>query len=333
MRLPEAWRRYLIWGQAQGRSPRSLSPMRSIFRLFMVWSEAQGLTTIEQLTPEHFLAYQEELSWRQTRTGRPITLGTQLNHLSVLRGFGRWLCEQDLLVSDPTRRLRLPRKPRQLPRVVPEVSDMLRLLEAPGGRPSLVVRDRAILECCYSTGLRRGEVVNLDLGDLDLQGGYCWVRQGKGRKDRVVPLGRLAAALIQHYLDGVRPQLLQGREDGALFVSLRGRRLSGRGIYALVKRAAAQAQLSRAITPHTLRHAAATHMLRNGAPIRHLQEFLGHASVETTQVYTQITIPELKAIHAKYHPRERLAECRERSAPRQDEAQRASASVEADARA
>jgi len=332
MSLREALRRYLVWLRASGASPRSFPTLHSIVRAFTVWAEAEAIRSIEQLTPDALAAYQEALTFRLTRLGRPVKITTQMRHLGLLRGFGQWLLEQDLLVTNPAKRIRLPRKPHALPRRILDIDEATRLVETRADQHLTAYRDQAILELLYSTGLRRGEVVNLDLGDLDGVGGYCWVRQGKGGKDRVVPLGRLAIHRVQLYLDAVRPGLLQGQEHGALFLNRFGGRLSGEGIYQVVKKAVRHAKLSPAISPHAFRHAAATHMLRNGAPIRHLQEFLGHASVETTQLYTHITIPELKAIHAKYHPRERLAERREKSAHREHDAQLASASVEADAR-
>ena len=271
---------------------------------------------IEQLTFDLMQAYQEELTFRINPYGRPVTIGTQLQHLGVLRQFGRYLVEQDFLISNPAKRLQLPRKLRPLPKVIPDQDEAIRMIETRTGEDLAAYRDRAILEMLYSTGLRRGEVVNLNVSDLDLVGGYCWVREGKGKKDRVVPMGKMACSHIQVYLDGVRPSYLHGQEQGALFLHGRGGRLSGQGIYHVVKKAAARAKLSSKITPHTLRHAAATHMLKNGAPLRHLQEFLGHASVETTQIYTHITILELKEIHAKCHPREKEGGGRETSATR-----------------
>jgi integrase/recombinase XerD len=308
MQLPEVIRRYLIWRRAMGTSPRTLPNLVSILKHFTTWAQDRDVTTIEQLTPDLFSAYQQELTFRLNRHGRPIVVGTQLQHLGVLRTLGRYLVEQDFLISDPTLRLRLPRQPKSLPRVIPDVDEAIRLMATRTGEPLSAYRDQAILELLYSTGLRRSEVAHLNVGDLDLIGGYCWVREGKGKKDRVVPLGKMAIKSLQIYLDAVRPVLLKGQEHGALFLNRRGGRLSGQGIYDVVKRAVTQAKLSRKITPHALRHAAATHMLKNGAPLRHLQEFLGHACVETTQVYTRITIPELKAIHAKYHPREQGTE-------------------------
>lgn len=316
MRLHEAIRRYRVFLSARGDT--GLYTVDYTLRLFLTWATAQGVTTIEKLTPDFLRGYQEELGFRLSCTGRPITVATQLRHLYVLRSFTRYLVQNDLLISDPMKRLSFPRQPKGLPRVVPAVADVMRLMKtrcrnaASSHEVFLGCRDAALLELLYATGMRRGEVARLDLSDLDLVGGYCWVREGKGKKDRVVPMGKIACERVQGYLDAVRPFLVRrrdgwlGAERGALFVNRYGERLSGYGIYQVVKKAVRGAKLMRGITTHSLRHAAATHMLQNGAPIRYLQEFLGHASLETTQVYTKITIPELKAIHAKYHPREQM---------------------------
>jgi integrase/recombinase XerD len=315
MPLREAIRRYLVWLRAIGTSPKTFPTVQSIFKVFTAWVYDREITMIEQITPDLMQAYQEELTFRLNRDGRPVTIATQLRHLGVLKKLGRFLIEQDLLIADPMKRLRLPRKSKSLPRAIPDVEEAIRLVttrtEGNGATVytvAVATRDQTIIELLYNTGLRRGEVVNLNLSDLDLVGGYLWVREGKGRKDRVVPLGKMAIAALEIYLDAVRPVLLIDKEEGALFLNRFGGRLSGEGVYQVVKKAVARAKLSPKITPHSLRHAAATHMLKNGAPIRHLQEFLGHSSVETTQVYTRITIPELKAIHAKYHPREQQEE-------------------------
>ena len=270
--------------------------------------------TIEQLTPDLFLAYQQELPFRLTPRGRPISISTQLHDLSVLRSFGRYLVEQDFLMSDPARRLVFPRHPCVLPKMIPDVKQAVLLMGSATATATNgtglsdiagVTCNRAVLELLYGTGLRRSEASNLNVGDLDLVGGYVWVRQGKGKKDRVVPLGQMAITALTVYLDAVRPTLIKDKDEGALFLNRFGGRLLGGGIFEVVKKAVASARLSPKITPHSLRHAAATHMLQNGAPIRHIQEFLGHASLETTQVYTRVTIIDLKAVHAKYHPREK----------------------------
>jgi len=303
-------------------TPETLRGLQSNFKCFVTWAREQdgaaseGVTAIEQLTPDLFLAYQQELTFRLNRVGRPITIATQVKHLAALRQWGRYLVEQDFLMSNPARWIKLPRVPKSLPRVIPNVKEAVRLVECRTGwngygdsdnRASfLIYRNRAILELLYSTGLRRGEVAHLRACDLDLVGGYVWVRQGKGRKDRVVPLGQMAITALTIYLDAVRPSMYKGEKADFLFLNKWGSGLSGAGIYQMVKQAVVKAKLSRKITTHSLRHAAATHMLQNGAPIRHLQEFLGHASMETTQVYTRVTITDLKATHAKYHPREAM---------------------------
>jgi len=313
MLIQESIRRYLIWRQASGAAVMTLKYLRSVFRFFITWAEGRGVTLLEQLTPDLFSAYQYEMTFRLTSQGRPISLGTQFQELCALRQWGRYLVEQDFLVGNPARKITLPRVPSRLPRVIPDVKEAIRIMASAGSRCTTSpmrmargARDRASLELLYSAGLRRGEVVNLNVSDLDLVGGYVWVRQGKGKKDRVVPLGQMAITALILYLDVGRSVLLHGNDDGALFLNQYGGRLSGEGLHQAVKRVVADAKLSPKITSHALRHAAATHMLQNGAPIRHLQEFLGHASLESTQVYTHVTITDLKATHAKYHPREAM---------------------------
>jgi site-specific recombinase XerD len=195
-----------------------------------------------------------------------------------------------------------------LPRSILAPDEMVRLLAAPNAQTELGARDRLVLELLYSTGLRLRELCALDVGDADVGDGFVRVRHGKGDRERVVPAGKLACELMTSHLAAVRPALLRARPGGvaretALILSRYGERLGPRGVAKLVARYAKAAGLSTRVTPHTARHSCATHMLRGGANIRHLQEMLGHRRVTSTEVYTRVTISELKAAHAKYHPR------------------------------
>jgi integrase/recombinase XerD len=183
---------------------------------------------------------------------------------------------------------------------------MKQLLDAPDMRTNRGFRNRVILEILYDTAIRRSEMAGVCLNDLDLDAGYIHIR-GKGDKDRVVPLSKRVSDMTESYIRLVRPEFLQGREDtGALILNRWGRGIHHAGIWAVVKRCAHLAGIKKNITTHTIRHTCATHMLRNGAPIRHVQEMLGHESLESTQVYTRVTINDLKKIHAKYHPGETM---------------------------
>jgi integrase/recombinase XerD len=165
-------------------------------------------------------------------------------------------------------------------------------------------RDKVILEVLYSTAIRREEVANLLLDDIDTDGGYVYVREGKGSKDRVVPLGQSVCDLVKSYLSGVRPEWVGSATDKHLFLNRWGKAMAPNAVWHVVRKYARGAGIEKRVSTHTVRHSCATHMLRNGAPIRQLQEMLGHASLETTQLYTRVTINDLRAMHSKFHPRE-----------------------------
>jgi len=311
MTLSEPILKYLSSQRALGRSRWTITNARSHLRRFASFCAGERVEAVEDVTSDLLTDYQEELSWHLTKKGRPLTARTQAEHLSTLKGFCAWLKREDYLLSDPSTTIRLPRKPSPLPRDILEVGEVKKILSSPNMRSHSGYRDRVLLEILYSTGLRRSEIMYLNVEDVDCQGGYLTVREGKGRKDRVVPLGRTASELCLNYLTSVREHLLKGKtEETALFLNRWGERLGIGAIGAIVTKYAQEARVKKHVTPHTFRHTCATHMLKGGAHIRHLQEMLGHASLESTQVYTRITIPDLKKIHAKYHPREREAEDR-----------------------
>jgi len=191
---------------------------------------------------------------------------------------------------------------------VPTAKEIKRLLSVPDTSTVLGYRDRTIMEVFYSTGMRLMEVVNLKCTDVDLDHAILIVRQGKGKKDRVVPVGKVAAKYLETYLQGIRPELLQGKEDtNHVFLTVNGGQFSDRALAQRIERHVARVKLSAKVTPHVFRHACATHMIRNRANVRHVQEMLGHAKLDTTQKYLQLTITDLKEAHARCHPREKDA--------------------------
>ena len=311
MTISELIPRYLSFQRTGGRSPWTITNARSHLRRFASFCTSEGVDTIEALTSDLLTDYQEDLSWHLTKKGRPLTARSQSEHLSTLKSFCAWLKRENYLLGDPSTTITLPRKPSPLPRDILDVREVTRILSSPNMRSHSGYRDRVVLEILYSTGLRRSEIMHLNVEDVDCQGGYLTVREGKGKKDRVVPLGRVASELCLNYLTSVREHLLtdqKEKKETALFLNRWGQRLGIGAIGAIVTKYARDAKVKKHVTPHTFRHTCATHMLKGGAHIRHLQEMLGHASLESTQVYTRITIPDLKKIHAKYHPREREAE-------------------------
>jgi integrase/recombinase XerD len=239
------------------------------------------------------------------RTGdpRPYRTSSVARALAAVRSFHRFLVAEGEAGRDPTAGAVRPRVPRTLPRPL-SVDEVTRVVEAPAGREPTALRDRAILETLYGAGLRISELVGLDVDDVDLEGGSVRV-VGKGSKERMVPLGRLARQAVGAYLTGGRPTLASARSRAALFLNVRGGRLSRQGSWHVIKASAARAGVRKRVTPHTLRHSFATHLLEGGADVRVVQELLGHASVATTQIYTLVTEQHLREVYVTAHPRAR----------------------------
>jgi integrase/recombinase XerD len=225
---------------------------------------------------------------------------------SVLRSFFAWLARRRVVLFDPAETLVLGDRTEPLPKTVLTESEVQALLVAPG-RGAVGLRDRAILETLYSTALRRAELVGLDLYDLDAAGELVRVRQGKGRKDRYVPVGAHALEALRRYIHQARPELAATPKEPALFVAaVTRRRLRVKTLNWIVRRHGEAAGLEKRVTPHVLRHTCATHLLQGGADLRHVQAILGHASIATTQVYTRVAVEDLAAVHRRHHPRRRL---------------------------
>lgn len=233
---------------------------------------------------------------------------SQLELIGHLNTFCRFLVAQGWLLTDPSAKIPRPKKPRRLPRSIMVTREVERILAQPKATTPRGYRDRVMLEILYSTAIRREELAKLQIDDIDLDGGYVFVREGKGRKDRVVPLGKSVCVLVQSYLTAVRPEWIGAHRDKHLFLNRWGKGMDPNAVWHVVHKYARAAGIDKPVSTHTFRHACATHMLRNGAPIRQLQEMLGHASLETTQLYTRVTINDLRAMRRKFHPREQAVE-------------------------
>lgn len=243
-------------------------------------------------------------AWVADLHGRGLVQTTVARKVAALRGLHRFLVAEGIRSTDPTARLDAPPRPDAVPKAL-EVDEAIRLVEAPDRSTPAGRRDAALLEFLYGTGARVAEAVGLDLGDLDLEDEHATVRlTGKGDRQRIVPVGRAAVRAIRAWLpDRLH---LAGTATDAVFVSLRGRRLTRQGMFGIVRSAARRAGLDPArVSPHVLRHSAATHMLEGGADLRTVQEILGHANVSTTQVYTRVSPQHLVEVHLQAHPRSR----------------------------
>ena len=305
MKIDALIRAYLKYLSAIGRSQRTIRNTGYDLKPFTRFLDSERITDIADLSPDVMQAYQQELSFYLTAKGTPLTLRSQAQLLCTVKGFTRYLKHQDYLVSDPSEKIQLPKKPRRLPKVILSPAEVKQLLKAPDMRTNQGRRDRLIIEILYDTAVRRSEIKDIRLTDLDLDTGYIRII-GKGDKERVVPVSTRVAELTATYLRFIRPAMVCGDDPGHLLLNRWGRRMHPNAVWAAVKRCAHKAGFKKSISPHTLRHTCATHMLKNGAPIRHIQQMLGHASIESTQIYTHVTINDLKQIHAKYHPSEQI---------------------------
>lgn len=304
MRLTDAVRSYLNAMAAEGRSHHTVSGAKYALNGLAAYLESIDVTHIEQMDADALQRYREDLSWRRTEHGTPLLARTQAGLLGHLRSFCRWMVSQDWLVSDPSARIPNPRQPQQLPKAIMKPAEVQSILSQPDTHTATGFRDKVILEVMYSSGIRRQEVVRLLIQDVDLEQGFLMIREGKNSKDRVVPIGQTVCELLQSYLTGIRPDWINAKKDRHLFLNRFGHGMHPMAVWHIVRKSRAAAQIEKPVSPHTFRHTCATHMLQAGAQLRHLQELLGHASIETTQVYTRLTVSDLKEAHSRYHPRE-----------------------------
>lgn len=284
-------------------SPRTVAARTWALRSFLTWAETRGLIRPAQVDKIALEGFQRWLWLYRKAAGRPLAVATQRGHLGAVQSFFAWLCRENLLPANPAADLELPRKPpRSLPRTL-SPAEVERILAVPDVSDPLGVRDRAMLETLYGTGLRRLELVNLDVGDVDRARGLVLVRRGKGGKDRLAPLGAQALAWVGRYLEQCRPLLEVSASEPALFLSGYGRRFNPNYLGNWVRKTIDAAQLGHTGSCHLLRHACATHLLENGADLRLIQELLGHARLDTTQIYTAVSLTQLREVHARCHPR------------------------------
>ncbi len=279
----------------EGLSPRTLESYRRDLAQFAHWLDVQGLT----LATASAAAVQRFLGERGLKQG--IAARSIARQLTALKRYYRWLNRQGARLDDPTLAVEPPRLPRPLPKSLSE-ADVEALLAAPDVSTDIGLRDRAMLELLYACGLRVSELVGLSLQAVSLDMGVVKV-MGKGAKERLVPMGEVATEWIERYLRQARPRLLAGQSSHALFVTRRGGGMTRQMFWHLIKSYARRAGITAQLSPHTLRHAFATHLINHGADLRVVQLLLGHADISTTQIYTHVARERLKRLHAQHHPR------------------------------
>ncbi|MGX7446872.1 site-specific tyrosine recombinase XerD [Dolosigranulum pigrum] len=294
----EALAEYIIYLKIErGLSANTVNSYKRDIEKYLTFLTEKKITQLDEVSRFEILDFLQTLRQSGAADNSIIRM------VSSLRKFHQYLKRESIVSDDPMQLIDTPKKASTLPKAIsPQAVEQL--LEAPDTTTPLGVRDRTILELMYATGLRISELVNLKLSDMHLTMGFIQT-MGKGEKERIIPLGEIASQWLDHYLDGARVYLQDQSAETSeyVFLNSRGKGLSRQGVWKKVKQLALEAGIDQNVTPHTLRHSFATHLLENGADLRMVQELLGHADISTTQIYTHITKTRLKQVYSDYHPR------------------------------
>jgi len=271
------------------------------FKRYLEEARVSDLQAVSAATVNDFFAW---LMVQPSCRGTTRTPGTQNRCLSALKGFFAFLAEENYLARSPIKDLRYAREPDYLPRNVLTVQESRKIMQQPDLQTVVGYRDRTMLEVLYATGIRKSELMNLTVENVNIEEGLLRINGGKGAKDRIVPLTKLACSFLENYIKGVRPELVGERQTNRLFLSIRQRQMSKNTLATAIEKYAEKAGVKKHVTCHVWRHTVATHLVQNNANLRHVQEIMGHRLLTTTERYLHLTIADLKAAHHKYHPRE-----------------------------
>jgi integrase/recombinase XerD len=279
----------------RGLARNTLLAYRTDLMSYLAFCRQYNMTDLNQAGKDAVMSYIYQL---QVNNSSPATISRRL---AAIKAYYRFAFNEGVLTKDPVQDLESPKPAQRLPRIL-NVEEVDLLLSQPRISQPAGLRDKAMLELLYATGLRVSELVSLDLNNLNLENNFirCY---GKGSKERIVPIGEIAVHFVKEYLQRGRGKLEKSGTSPALFLNQRGQRLTRQGFWKIIKKYAAQARIDTVITPHTLRHSFATHLLENGADIRSVQEMLGHSDISTTQIYTHLTQKRVKDIYNRSHPR------------------------------
>lgn len=294
--------RYLDALRVKGFTDETLYNSERYLRDFIGWCDTRSIERPHDVTKPMLESYQRFLHYYRKRDGQPLSHTSQRGKLIPVKGFFRWLTRHNHILYNPASELEMARLPRRLPKHVLTIEEVETVLRQIDTIDPLGLRDRAVIETLYSTGIRRMELVNLKVLDVDIERGTLLVRQGKGRKDRLVPIGERALLWIGKYLAQVRLHLVVPPDDGTLFLTRTGEAFNACWLSRTVARHVDAAGIGKRGGCHLFRHTMATLMLEGGADLRYIQAMLGHADLSTTTIYTQVAIRALKAIHAATHP-------------------------------
>lgn len=291
---------FFEWMTGMHFSPHTLRTRGNALQFFLRWCDERGLTRPGEISRPILERYRRYTYEYRKPDGKPLSLKTQISRIIAIRTFFKWMARHHHILYNPAGELEMPRGEKRLPTVL-TIENVETIINQTNVNDPLGLRDRAILETLYSTGMRRSELTSLRVYDLELDKGIVAIRQGKGRKDRFVPIGSRAMAWIDKYLLEVRPKLVQEPDDGTLFLTVDGASL-GAHLSDLAHSYVKKANTGKQGSCHLFRHACATHMLEAGASLRIIQAILGHERIESTTLYTHVAIDQLKAVHTKTHP-------------------------------
>jgi integrase/recombinase XerD len=290
------------WEAVVAYSPRTVAAQKHAIGRFIAWADERGLSRPQDITRPILERYQRHVYHYRKHNGQPLTVSAQLGLILPLQAWFKWLTKQNHILYNPAADLDLPTRPKALPKGLLSVAQIEDILNGCDITKPEGMRMRAMLEVLYSTGVRRFELAGLKLFDVDTERGALMVRQGKGAKDRLVPIGERACAWVNKYLKEVRPELVSSADDYSLFLDDDGQPFEPGKLGDQVRRHLSKSGVQHAGSCHLFRVACATHMLENGADIRFIQSLLGHAKLDTTQIYTLVSLAKLKEVHNATHP-------------------------------
>lgn len=279
----------------KGLAKNTLDSYERDLKVFLNYLQKNALTNLQAVMRSNVVGYLGSLK------ERGLAVSTISRNLASIRSFFNYLVAERYIQENPANDMESPKQEKKLPKIL-SMKDIDLLLKQPNIEKVTGIRDSAMLELLYATGIRVTELIDLNINDINTDSGYIRCK-GKGSKERIVPIGNLASQKVKFYINNSRTKLIKQSGDQSLFFNQHGKRLTRQGFWKILKKYTKQANISREITPHTLRHSFATHLLENGADLRSVQEMLGHADISTTQIYTQITKRKLRDVYERTHPR------------------------------
>ncbi len=295
--------RYFTHLLSKNWSQNTVDRRQSSLGRFIAWCHERGIDEVDEITESTVEAYRRYLfHHRSEKTGKPLKFATQGSYLSAIRHWCEWLSDENWIKTNPAADIELPQSEQRLPASHLSESEAESLINAADVATPIGLRDRSIMETFYSTGMRRAELVRLNLDDIDTERRLLTIRQGKGRKDRVVPIGVRAMQWLQKYVADVRPTLVSDSSGDTVYLTSRGNPFHKVTLSQLIRAYMTDIGITRKGSCHAIRHSTATVMLEHGADLRSIQTLLGHANLNTTQIYTHVSIQRLREVHDKTHP-------------------------------